>query len=386
MRQRLIDFERRGSEPPTTIAETAQAATDSSLPPPPPPLVRTDRQIVYEDAAGYEDWPPADSLHNHDTITVDRIHNDIDGPSHRFVIKRGDTVEAWFGKDNLQPGTVVGISHARREVCVVFTEGSNTEESSGQWFAVGAIYPIPADADRNAPTEKTQAAHAALTAPVTPQQVLKHLQDAPGHEFTASELRSQLGASPFKSEQPLSNAVHAALKGLRDKGRIHVEEPRFGEPRFLVLALPESASELTLGHCPHQLAGPQIRYLFRTHGQKIAEFAARWGFTQKHVRQVFDRGLDNQHAVRDWLEAMLTTARPATPPLAQVEVEEVAETAAPTAPTAYTFDDYKLLRKKLYEGPLPEDAFRGVDSFRQTGIRTRLVVINKNQPDREPPS
>ena len=26
---------------------------------------------------------------------------------------------------------------------------------------------------------------------------------------------------------------------------------------------------------------------------------------------------------------------------------------------------------------LPEDAFQGVDAFRQTGVKTRLVVINK---------
>ena len=80
------------------------------------------------------EWPAPQ--HDRDEITVDRIRDDIDGPSHRFRIVRGDTVEVYFAQNRFATGQVTGISHARSEVRVSFREGSD-----GQWFAVGAIYP-----------------------------------------------------------------------------------------------------------------------------------------------------------------------------------------------------------------------------------------------------
>lgn len=57
----------------------------------PPPLVHPHRQFAYG-GLDHSEWPKPH--HDQDTITVDRVRDDIDGPSHRFVIKRGDTVAA----------------------------------------------------------------------------------------------------------------------------------------------------------------------------------------------------------------------------------------------------------------------------------------------------
>ncbi len=131
--QRTLDFE-------TPVhAEVQHVAETTSQPPPAnqagQALVRPERQLTYGGIPHYE-WPEAKFLHDRDTITVDRIRDDIDGPSHRFIIKRLDQVEAYFGKNNTKLGQVVGISHAKEEVCVKFPGGTN-----GIWFYKGEIYP-----------------------------------------------------------------------------------------------------------------------------------------------------------------------------------------------------------------------------------------------------
>lgn len=138
--QRTFDFDvprascpNREEEP--VCQESEQISTTTSLPP--PPLVRPDRQVIYEGAHSHFAWPDAKELHDRDTITVDRVTVDIDGPPHRFVIKRGDTVEAFLRHDKFLIGEVTGISHARSEVRVA----SDTAGKGGVWFAVGAIYP-----------------------------------------------------------------------------------------------------------------------------------------------------------------------------------------------------------------------------------------------------
>ena len=96
-------------------------------------LTNPERQITFAGEAQF-DWPAPD--HDRDTITVDRLRGDIDGPAHRFVIKRGDFVEVFFNKDKVDYGSVVGISHARSEVRVLFDDATE-----GVWFAAGCIYP-----------------------------------------------------------------------------------------------------------------------------------------------------------------------------------------------------------------------------------------------------
>jgi hypothetical protein len=123
------DVQQRTSKPPPVNEKTRQA----------PPLVRPDRQIVYPDAPNYYHWPDAKLLHDHDTITVDRVVDDIDGPAHRFVIKRGDTVETYIANNNFHVGTVIGVSHAREEVRVAWDDSL----TKGGWFHVGRVYPAP---------------------------------------------------------------------------------------------------------------------------------------------------------------------------------------------------------------------------------------------------
>ena len=78
---------------------------------------------MYPETVSHTDWPDPAQLHDRDTITVDRIRDDIDGPSHRFVICRGDTVEVFFSPRRTDIGKVTGISHRNHEVRVSFQEG-----------------------------------------------------------------------------------------------------------------------------------------------------------------------------------------------------------------------------------------------------------------------
>lgn len=156
-RQYPLDFERQSMPIPEVSlpAESALIAQGTSLPPPamqgPPPssaqLVRPDRQIVYPDLADHFDWPDPNSLHDRDTITVDRIRDDIDGPSHRFIIRHGDTVEVLISAEKLELGKVVGISHANAEVCVRFPQVRD-----GGWFSTGQIYPAARESTKPCPS------------------------------------------------------------------------------------------------------------------------------------------------------------------------------------------------------------------------------------------
>jgi len=98
-----------------------------------PLFLRSDRQENFEGTPFY-DWPEPNE--DRDTLTVDRVGGNVDGGEHRFTVKRGDRVAAFFSDNKQEIGKVVGISHANREVRVSFQEGSE-----GTWFALGSIYP-----------------------------------------------------------------------------------------------------------------------------------------------------------------------------------------------------------------------------------------------------
>jgi hypothetical protein len=126
MQQQRFNFDKRVADEPMHVAFA------TSLP---PPLVRPDRQLIYG-GVHYWEWPEPD--HDRDTITVDRLRDDIDGPPHRFVIKCGDTVEVFFSNVRIEVGKVTGINHVRQEVRVLFQK-----ERKRQWFAKDRIYPTP---------------------------------------------------------------------------------------------------------------------------------------------------------------------------------------------------------------------------------------------------
>ena len=58
-----------------------------------PLYLRPDRQNNF-DGIPFYDWPEAEE--DRDTLTVDRVGENGDGGEHRFTVKRGDTVEAFF--------------------------------------------------------------------------------------------------------------------------------------------------------------------------------------------------------------------------------------------------------------------------------------------------
>ncbi len=360
MQQRFFDFDRVIQEQADHVAEA------TSLPPPLenklPPLVRPDRQIAFDGASHYE-WPAA--KHDRDTITVDRIREDIDGPSHRFVICRGDTVEVFFSHEKTDIGKVVGISHANEQVCVRFPGGKN-----GVWLAKSQIYPAIETSSRRPKNgqrlseviaEVNDKHGRGLTeadrvtppkAAPTSKAILHFLARHAGQEFSIRDLRHEFGCVDFDPASPLTNPVHKALRSLRDAGQVHAIEPRFGEPRFSILRLPNAAEDLTLAHCPHSMLGPEIQRLSRKHRHTIADFAKQCGFTQKHVREVFDRGLDNQNAVRDWLEAILPRKAVVHQPVTSLAATE------PLASTPYTFDDFWQVHRALVAGALPYSEYQ----------------------------
>jgi len=249
--QRTFDFD----APPS--AELQHIAEKTSEPPPADqgekasPLVRPDRQIVYPDAPNHYHWPDAKLLHDHDTITVDRIVDDIDGPAHRFVIKRGDTVEAYMSHGKFHIGQVIGISHDNQQVRVAWDDTLK----KGGWWPVGCIYPAvepePEQPRNGQPLSKVLAAvnqtHGkGLTEAdrvpvvvVNPEQILEFLNAHPGKEFTTGDLRHEFGAPYYDPEHPLDNPVHKVLRELRDADKVNVIEPAWGEPRFS--AIPAAA-------------------------------------------------------------------------------------------------------------------------------------------------
>ncbi|EMI55080.1 JAB domain-containing protein [Rhodopirellula sallentina] len=99
-----------------------------------------DRQCDF-DGDPHEKWPQPANTRN--SIFVDRIRNDIDGPAHRFEIRRHDFVEVFVDKDNLRYGHIVGISQKKQEVRVAFDDAN--EEI---WFDIACIFPAINETER----------------------------------------------------------------------------------------------------------------------------------------------------------------------------------------------------------------------------------------------
>ena len=91
-REEVLCNQPERGEPTFTLPETSPAD---------PPFVRPDRQEHFGGQPHYE-WPEAQ--HDRNTITVDRVGSTAQGGPHRFTIKRGDTVQAWFSTDKQEPG------------------------------------------------------------------------------------------------------------------------------------------------------------------------------------------------------------------------------------------------------------------------------------------
>ena len=55
---------------------------------------------------------------------------------------------------------------------------------------------------------------------------------------------------------------------------------------------------------PSTMTGPQIITIMRKHHVTIAELANRTGITQKRIRQIRERGLQDPLTIRDWIQAI----------------------------------------------------------------------------------
>jgi len=96
-------------------------------------LVRPDRQQTFDGLSPY-DWPKP--VEDGESISVDRIRDDIDGPAHRFVIRRGDAVEVFLGPDRQQVGEVVDLAFARHQARVRFEP-----DGDATWFDAEKLFP-----------------------------------------------------------------------------------------------------------------------------------------------------------------------------------------------------------------------------------------------------
>ena len=101
-----------------------------------PPLVRPDRQLTFDGLPHWK-WPKPKEAP--DTITVDRVTSDIDGPAHRFVIQVGDTVEVFSTPSSAELAEVLDVFPKKRLVQVRFFD----EKKDSIWISVGRTYPAP---------------------------------------------------------------------------------------------------------------------------------------------------------------------------------------------------------------------------------------------------
>lgn len=134
MRQQIIDFE--ALEANAGNEEVRQETLTDS--PSHPDLIRPDRQEVFPEILLSDDWPSPH--HDRDTISIDRVHGSHEiGLTHRFTIKRGDTVKVSYGKDKHAVGQVVGISHVKNQVRVRYPQSVGNPI----WIQIAYVYPEP---------------------------------------------------------------------------------------------------------------------------------------------------------------------------------------------------------------------------------------------------
>jgi hypothetical protein len=100
-----------------------------------PQLVRRDRQQTFR-GEPVEDWPKP--KYDPEAITVDRPHDGMDGPAHRFVIRCGDYVEVLVSPDESRIAEALEIGHTTLRVLVRFYLDDDYEE---EWFSVERIFP-----------------------------------------------------------------------------------------------------------------------------------------------------------------------------------------------------------------------------------------------------
>lgn len=98
-------------------------------------LVNPGRQFAFQ-GLPVEQWPDLQGQPIGDAIYIDRPRHDIDGPPHRFVVKCDDEVEVLLPGDSVIYGSVTGINHSDREVCI-----KPEESSEPVWTSIERVFP-----------------------------------------------------------------------------------------------------------------------------------------------------------------------------------------------------------------------------------------------------
>lgn len=179
-----------------------------------PPLVCPDRQLTYGGSDPGE-WPHVSTVHDVNTISVDRLTTDIDGPPHRFLICRGDRVDVYFAPEKFALGEVVQIDHTREEVQVQFPESLQC-----YWFYKGHIYPVVPEGDVELPSDKRPTAFhsAAVDAPTGAHPDQKQITPTAPYtfaEFAKFYERFTAGAVPFAEWRTVCERMWQSEEALR---------------------------------------------------------------------------------------------------------------------------------------------------------------------------
>ncbi len=171
-------------------------------------------------------WAPA--VCDEDTITVDRPRADIDGPAHRFTIKRTDFVEVFLGKNAVGYGTVLGIAPEHGQARVEFDSGENTG-----WFDIENIYPAIQAPSQKSKTPKRRVKEIeqiaeALAASSTPAKAVESIA-----EYTSIKIVSLARIGTLEGRPKITSTADAC----KFFAKYWEENPGLDQERFMIACL-----------------------------------------------------------------------------------------------------------------------------------------------------
>lgn len=270
-----------------------------------PPLVRPDRQLTYDGTDSCE-WPHDSTVHDANTISVDRLTTDIDGPPHRFLIRRGDRVEVYAAPNRFAIGEVVAIDHDREEVQVRFPESLQC-----YWFYKGQIYPV-APVVEQAPVPASVVANATSGEDVNATDRATEPVRAPYTfaEFAAFHERFTAGAVPFDEWRTncermwqSQDAIRSELLTTRKARELVALATRMGVYRAKQANKDDNATWIVQKMLSAFLPDGQVRYqpLRETYEQALRRklFALTAGEYDRHFEEQQAKSLAKEQALAD---------------------------------------------------------------------------------------
>lgn len=225
----------------TGVAETHLAAEQL--------FVRPERQFDYG-GISYSQWPEPEV--NRDSITVDRVRPDIDGPPHRFAIHRHDYVEVFVDKDELHYGRVIGISNARQQVRI-HIEG----DDNAVWFDTACVYPaVQHELSRQTKRQHPQHVSEMIRQDSVQAKVAKRIREQT--EYTSLKVVSVVRVGSMK-DRPRITSTKEACKFF---ARYWRENEGHDQERFVIACLDtkhavQSVVPITIGTLDASLVHPR---------------------------------------------------------------------------------------------------------------------------------